>query len=204
MEYITKDILPIVISIVAAIVAIFAIINSRSLFKRNIKIEKLERVISLLNKLVMYYKPLFGLYGKLNLYHSRPIFQSKDLVAYQDSLKMFLQTTDDKSLTESYYEFEMLVNTYTDGKLKLELLAFCRLYLDIMFVSLQSEYIIKESNWKTGFPHPHKIAAYYKVLERKLIKEIGLSSNTSMFSNDKVRGFCTNKLIGRIEKANKI
>jgi len=201
MEQSIKEILPIVISIIAAVVAIFAIFNTRSLFKKDIKVERLERIMSLFIKLIHHYSSLYSLYRRLDVCRTKPDLKKENFEKYELAKKDFLQIIDSKTLISTYYELEMLIKTYTSGELKLELLAFCKLYLDLLFAAFEGVGIVKDMIWTFDFPAPRKIELYVDSLERKLIKEIGISSKSSMYSRDIIRCYCINFLMDKIEKA---
>lgn len=168
----------VLISIITAAWAVYALSITLRREKDQIRNSKLEEIYELITFLYADYSPFFHLYQTLsNNYDNRFDKLQKQIILenYKKQLEDVKSKIDTNQLINKMLRLNALTNIYLDKPLKIKVLSFTKLYERLLMVSTQQNWMYKEMFYKEGFPNDEQLNIYITELCKQIIKKIDFS-----------------------------
>ncbi len=175
------EVAKILLPITALVISILTIYFTRKNIKKQIKVNKIEEILEILNSLSKYYMPMFWLVNDAIEIREK-LNKGEKLVGseldHSNKSKEFIDSIDKEVLERRISRLYILVNAYVSNKansnLKLRILALSNLY-GVMFQSISNnEFFFIDTNFKEGIPKRGKLSNFIIEIENDLIKEMDL------------------------------
>jgi len=165
-------------SVLAIIISIYSVWRGEVYFKKNVKIEKIEEIYSIIESLAISYNGLHTIYNLLCDYHSPDadiITRRHAFEVYTEHVQLYKQNHDIEEIMSKIDRLEVLARAYLNPKKSLKVMAFKKMVLDMTECAIQMQTLKKEAFWREGFPFVEHVNAYADDLGNLLIEEIGFA-----------------------------
>ena len=173
-------------AILAVAIAFYSIYITIKNFKISIRNEKLEQMFTYIEDLSHIYSDLYSVYLSLRNYHDENDKTTRDnwLKEYQKRRKAFLTKIQIQTYLELVIKLEILARSYLSKSSQLKVLAFSRMYRDLLDCTVNMNWMSKEMFWDEGFPVTSRLNQYTDQLGNLLVDEIGISSGNKNFRKE--------------------
>lgn len=191
MDYFT-----LVISVVALIASIYGIYLSSKIAKQQIVTNKLEEAYEAIALLSYYYNSLVILQRYLEDSVSTEIFNAEqryqNRIAYEKQVMKYKEHIDLKDLEYKCSRLEVIANAYMQEPLKIRVLAYSKFFWDLISISINGQWLIREMYYKKGFPDIMILNEMVENIQGDLIKRIQLGGKS--IKQKDVRNYIENTL----------
>jgi hypothetical protein len=176
------DIITALAAISALFISISAILRSRKDNKKQIVVGKIEEIYELTIFLFVEYSQLHHLAAKLDKIYT------SNLQDFEDNLEDFRILTQDISKTTNLNEIYdktlrliVLANSYLNKEVKLEIIAYARLFQCLLATVHLATLDRKNKEFKEGFPTTDNLYLFLEELTPKLISIINLGGDKQQY-----------------------
>ena len=167
------EVLQFTLSIIAILISVISVTIALKNTQKQIRVNKLEEIVTILYNLHRMYKKMFWLLVDLQKELNS---ENEEFFGYDWNIEAetFLDSTKKYLPKDSLNRLKILSNAYLpNDNLKFRLTAIGSLYFELfMALETKSDYVLKK--YKGEIPKPDAISNFILLLEKDLIKEMNL------------------------------
>ncbi len=171
-------------SVLAVVVAGVAVCVTIRNFRVSIKLEKIEEIFRSIEGLSRIYSELNPVLLSLNNYYEKTneVTKGNRLNEYKKERADLLERVQIQDYFGLVVKIEILAKSYLSKNTQLKVLAFSRMFRDLLDYLVNMNSLVKEMFWLEGFPTISNMNQYTDDLGSFLVNEIGVVSG-----NKKIR-----------------
>ena len=167
----------------ALFISISAILRSSKDNKKQIIVGKIEEIYELTMFLFVEYSKLNHLATKLDEVYTSNFNEFEDNL---DDFRILIQevskTTNLNEIYDKTLRLNVLANSYLNNEIKIEIIAYARLFQCILATIHLATLERKNKEFKEGFPITENLRAFVEELTPKLVKLINLGGEKQPFT----------------------
>lgn len=168
------------------LVAFYSIYKTNKNFKTSLKNEKVVEIFMILEEFARIYVNLISIYNDLKNYH-----EAKDNQARSNWFKEYEKNKDNlvhniqiKSYFDKVTHLEILARSYLTKIAQKKVTAFCRMFRQLLDITINENWMIKDMFWKDGFPAINNLNLYLDDLGQLLINKIGITRGKKKYREE--------------------
>jgi len=173
------------LSILAICFSGYTLWQNRTHHRQSIRINKIERMLFIIEELRYCYSAFIQLTHPLSFYYSENEKfvekKSKYLEEHAAECNKLSDVLDIDNLVNQRRELEMLARVYLPETIQYRILSYSNLFRDLISYTIQMQNIVIRINWKEGFPEIGKINNYAEELSSILFNEINFEKGINNF-----------------------
>ncbi|MES2477874.1 MAG: hypothetical protein V4561_02220 [Bacteroidota bacterium] len=170
-----KDYLTIFASGLALIFSGYSIYRTSKNARRQILVGRLEEAYEIISELGYYYNAFLLLQlcleDSISTKHFNAEQQHQNRIAYEMQVIKYKEHFKVEDLNHKCNRLEVIANAYLQKPLKIKVLAYSKFFWDLISISMNGQWITKETFYKKGFPD---VMALNDVMENLLADLIAI------------------------------
>lgn len=183
------EVIKLILPIIAILISIAAVFVSHKNVKKQIRVNKLEEMLEILNMLRGYYKTAY-LYSndlKNNEEYLDGKLTGRDWLIINQNIDDFLSNVKEETIQIKTARLYVLANSYLPKKdLKLKVISVNQLYSDLFYTLFYKKLSRLKEKYDGDFPKPNKVLDILNEVEKEIVKEMNLGFDTITFKEYEV------------------
>lgn len=175
------EVITLILSIAAIVIAMYAINSGTKNTHKQILVQKHEEIYEIIFNLYYHYSSLKFLYGVYEHSQEEEVGYDKEKVkAFDEEYDKYYKQLSGRIdvLYEQTARLKVLGNSYINGDLKKDVLAYNDMMEKLLIASTQKMSMLKNMFYKEGFPDDLILYNFVEELEKKLLQEINFGGNS--------------------------
>lgn len=160
-----------------ALIAFLALWHQNSNFKKNIRINKLEELFVLIQKVSLNYERLIPLYIALSDMKDGKDGTCKTLAEYFQKRNESYSKKEMQEVLDDIYRIEFLARAYTSKKCRIKILSFVHILAPLATLVFNGGNYLHEIHWPNGSPSFNQFYNFLDGLKDDLLLKLSFERN---------------------------